>query len=622
MSSTPADPRNPMLWQQPEIMLAGVEDLRRIVLGAGYSDDAAELLTVSAERAALASLAAGSADLVAASVADAAVCGAAGALCATSRQGSVSVRLSDGGARKFAFSDRAGMSAPRWALALATASCAAHADALQVLLSPLTVSACQEPPQTADAFWTGYCVALAALYRDDAGAESLLATALANVAPAQREHLRFADPLFVEQVCAPVLNCAWHLARRDAVAMHAAWSEALAARSQYYGNGAGQGERLGLVAFELAGLMALAGRRGIGVSCRSAQIPDALFQSAAVACSLVYHFPPMRLLHDGEAHWFLDLQGFSRDMREHQVLDQDGVLVASYRANGVPGLPASEARFALGGHGAVGTGESSGWPLALDAGQLLYLHDLLMRLARSGDSDSSANVGERHRYLGEASEVRKALALRLPQSAQDFDPTTLHSKLGRQIYEKAPEWFGISHLERATNESMARDVEEAITALPSEALAMAGVALLREQLTPLLHALGRDRDGSLTAQLRPRPDDYARAFLPSCVDAARAAFEAIWAEPPRVSSALPGSELKVQIAPAGMLAHDNALSWGFPGGYKRVAPLLNPHRVWVAWKLIAPGKSAGMAYDGLVWLDDHWAWFPKPYRVLAGLIKC
>jgi hypothetical protein len=24
------------------------------------------------------------------------------------------------------------------------------------------------------------------------------------------------------------------------------------------------------------------------------------------------------------------------------------------------------------------------------------------------------------------------------------------------------------------------------------------------------------------------------------------------------------------------------------------------------------------AYDGLVWCDDHWAFFPKPYRVLTS----
>ena len=52
-----------------------------------------------------------------------------------------------------------------------------------------------------------------------------------------------------------------------------------------------------------------------------------------------------------------------------------------------------------------------------------------------------------------------------------------------------------------------------------------------------------------------------------------------------------------------LLVEDNELSRGFPGGYRSIAPLLDPHRVWVAWKLIPPGKDAGMSYDGLVWLD-------------------
>ena len=620
MSSLQADPRDATLWAQADSLLAGAEDLRRIVLTAGYHDDAAELLTVSAERAALASLLDGCNDLVAASVADAAVCGAAGALCASARPGSVSVCLSDGSKREFVFSDRAGMSAPRWVLALSAASCAAHAGALQVLLSPLTVSACQESPETADSFWTGYCLSLAALYRADVGAEDLLQSVMASMAPAQHKQLRIAEPAFVEQVCTPVLQCALGIARQDTAAAQAGLTAALSARSEYYGKGAGQGERQGLLAFELAGLLALAKRRGMSVSCESDQLPAALFESSRVTSSLTYHFPPMRLLHDGEAHWFLDLQGFARDAREHQLLDQDGALVAVYRANGVTGLPECEARFALSDSKDTAA-KPHRWPLALDAGQLHYLHDLLCRLAESGDAASTAGVEERNRYLREAVELRKALALRLPESAGDFDVSTLHSRLGRQIHEKHPEWFGRNYLVSINQGPAQQGIENAIKELPPEALAMAAIAMLREQLTPILHALGQDRDGSLSAQLRPRPEDYARAFLPPYVEAARVAFEAIWAEPPRVSPALPGSELKLNFAPAGMLAHDNALSWNFPGGYRSIAHLLDPHRVWVAWKLIAPGKTAGMAYDGLVWLDDHWAWFPKPYRVLAALVS-
>lgn len=155
----------------------------------------------------------------------------------------------------------------------------------------------------------------------------------------------------------------------------------------------------------------------------------------------------------------------------------------------------------------------------------------------------------------------------------------------------------------------------------ARATAMAAIELLKQQLTPLIFGLAADASGTLTAELRPRTEDYARAFHPAVADKARRAYEALWVSPPRVSSAPSGSQLRLNVAPAGMLAEDNELSRHFPSGYRAIATLLDPHRVWVAWKLIPPGKDAGMAYDGLVWLDDHWAWFPKPYRVLADLLR-
>jgi hypothetical protein len=185
---------------------------------------------------------------------------------------------------------------------------------------------------------------------------------------------------------------------------------------------------------------------------------------------------------------------------------------------------------------------------------------------------------------------------------------------------------GVEKLTSATRASIAQAAQQSAERIrkalqaddESRATARASIQLLEEQLTPLIHGLAADADGSLTAMLRPHQDDYARAFVAEIADAARAAYEPLWANPPRVSSTPVGSQLKLSIAPAGMLSEDNELSRGFPGGYRSIAPLLNPHRVWVAWKLIPPGKDAGMSYDGLVWLDDHWAWFPKPYRALAA----
>jgi hypothetical protein len=167
---------------------------------------------------------------------------------------------------------------------------------------------------------------------------------------------------------------------------------------------------------------------------------------------------------------------------------------------------------------------------------------------------------------------------------------------------------------RATDEA-ANDADASPVAREA-ALAIAEV--LEDAVRPLLEALTHDGDGSILASLRPRPEDYERAFIPEVADRARAAYESIWADPAPLPSIESGSRIESYVAPAGMLASDNELSRHFPGGYRAIAHLLDPHRVWVRWKYVQPGESAGRSFDGLVWLDDHWAWFPKPYRALAA----
>lgn len=164
----------------------------------------------------------------------------------------------------------------------------------------------------------------------------------------------------------------------------------------------------------------------------------------------------------------------------------------------------------------------------------------------------------------------------------------------------------------------APDAADDETAARDDALALA--AGLTALLEPLLAALSADPDGTQLAALRPQPGDCARVFEPPLDEVARQAYETLWAQPPKVAQALPGSRLEIHVAPAGLLLEDNALSRHFPGGYRRLAAHLEPSRVWVAWKVIERGAGSGMAYDGLVWIDDHWAWFPKPFRVLRDAL--
>lgn len=133
-------------------------------------------------------------------------------------------------------------------------------------------------------------------------------------------------------------------------------------------------------------------------------------------------------------------------------------------------------------------------------------------------------------------------------------------------------------------------------------------------LTPL--AVGTPED--LVRTLRPRDEDYARVFIPEVVERAQLGYTALWNAPPKTLGK-PGQTQVVAFAcDAESLRSENDFSAQFPGGYKRIAGFLQPQLVWLTFKLVVPGESSGMANDGLVFLDDHWAWFPKPWRILSS----
>ena len=116
--------------------------------------------------------------------------------------------------------------------------------------------------------------------------------------------------------------------------------------------------------------------------------------------------------------------------------------------------------------------------------------------------------------------------------------------------------------------------------------------------------------------LYPKLEDYEQVFQPNAVQSARLGYELIWSESP-FPEPKPGQEqVLVYSAWAEELGRESKRSQFFPGGYQRIAHNLLPHRIWLAWKYVKRGEHSGMAYDGLVWLEGRFAWFPKPWRVL------
>ena len=117
-------------------------------------------------------------------------------------------------------------------------------------------------------------------------------------------------------------------------------------------------------------------------------------------------------------------------------------------------------------------------------------------------------------------------------------------------------------------------------------------------------------------KLKPRDEDYEAVFTGAALASARAGYARLWAAPPPWPVKPDQTTIRIGAAYAEDFAGDDPRTRPFPGGYKGISPHLVPGRVWLVWEHVAPGATDGILFDGLVDLSDHFAWFPKPWRVV------
>lgn len=139
-----------------------------------------------------------------------------------------------------------------------------------------------------------------------------------------------------------------------------------------------------------------------------------------------------------------------------------------------------------------------------------------------------------------------------------------------------------------------------------------------KQLLTDIRAQGADAK-AMTMALKPSADDYKAVFEADVADKMQKTYEGLWSDVKTVIGADPANtELLLSKATS-----DDIKAWtdqaknDFPGGYQRVGPHLKPGFTFYRWKYAKPGETLGMAYDGLVYVNGHWAWFPKPWRALG-----
>jgi len=122
---------------------------------------------------------------------------------------------------------------------------------------------------------------------------------------------------------------------------------------------------------------------------------------------------------------------------------------------------------------------------------------------------------------------------------------------------------------------------------------------------------------TVAKSMRPQEDDYQRVFREGVVEMVRTGYEEVWSRNPKPEATVEQSELILHCARVEDFLGASDKAKPFPVAYKAIAEYLQPEPVWICWKFSKKGKDEGMKYDGLVWVADHFAWFPKPWRYIS-----
>jgi hypothetical protein len=126
---------------------------------------------------------------------------------------------------------------------------------------------------------------------------------------------------------------------------------------------------------------------------------------------------------------------------------------------------------------------------------------------------------------------------------------------------------------------------------------------------------------ALSVKLRPTQQDYGAVFKPEAAAKLMASYDPAWEQKLIVVKPKPG-QTAVLVWGA---TSEEIQGWQgnardhFPGGYQNVAPHLKPGVTLYAFKFVEPGKTLGMAYDGLAFVNGQWRLFPKPFRAFQTI---
>ncbi|MBD3408679.1 MAG: hypothetical protein GF419_00605 [Ignavibacteriales bacterium] len=122
---------------------------------------------------------------------------------------------------------------------------------------------------------------------------------------------------------------------------------------------------------------------------------------------------------------------------------------------------------------------------------------------------------------------------------------------------------------------------------------------------------------ALTLQLKPADEDYETYFVESVVPIAKKNYYSqIWFPPESAFKPMGEGETEVLLFDATLeeLQNNTGQAPRYPEGYDQIAHLIKGNPTIYMFEFVRPGETEGTKHDGLVYINDHWAMFPSPWR--------
>ncbi|MGE3648703.1 MAG: hypothetical protein AB7G10_10230 [Reyranellaceae bacterium] len=119
-------------------------------------------------------------------------------------------------------------------------------------------------------------------------------------------------------------------------------------------------------------------------------------------------------------------------------------------------------------------------------------------------------------------------------------------------------------------------------------------------------------------RLRPTQADYRAVYKEPVASDLEAANNRHWEKGDTLRVSAARSEILMIVVPTDDLIDGKPVLSQFPGGYRRVLPYLKRGIPIARFKYVEPGKTLGLAVDGLVHVNGRWVFMPKPWTVVKA----